>query len=314
VIYTVTLNPAIDRILEIDTFQLDGVNRIEGESRYAGGKGIDVSRALRELGSDSVALGFVGGYTGHEVAGRLGAEMVNCRFTLIDNETRTNIIVHCRSSGKVTSLNARGPDISSVELESFLKHLGHLYPPPSFFVCSGSVPPGVPSDIYRRLIEWARSHQIKVLLDATGLPFKEGIEATPFAIKPNRRELSDLVGRELNTIEDVVACAEKLHIQGISVVLVSLGAEGIVGLSDEGAFHALPPKVEVNSTVGAGDSAVAGFLIGQLGGFGLAEALRLAAAAGTAAALTSGTELCRREDFERLREQISVRKHAEHTS
>lgn len=305
-IYTVTLNPAIDRILEIEQFRPDEVNRVERESRYAGGKGIDVSRALKEMGWESVALGFMGGYTGHEVAGRLGAEGVNCRFTPIDNETRTNIIVHDRSSGKVTSLNARGPEISSGELESFLKHLDHLYPPPTFMVCSGSVPPGVPPDIYRSIIEWARPREGQVVLDASGAPLKEGIKAAPFAIKPNRRELSELVGWEVKTVEEAVGCAKELHADGISIVLVSLGPEGIVGVSDEGAYHAVPPEVEVNSPVGAGDSSVAGFLISQVQGSGLVESLRLAAAAGTAAVLTSGTELCRKEDVERIKHRIVV--------
>lgn len=305
-IYTITLNPAIDRILEIEEFSIDDVNRVEKESRYAGGKGIDVSRVLKELGWESVALGFMGGYTGHEVAGRLGAEGVNCRFTPIDNETRTNIIVHDRKGGKVISFSARGPEISSTELRSFLKHMDHLYPHPTYLVCSGSVPPGVPKDIYRLLIEWARPRNVKVFLDASGESLKQGIDALPFAIKPNQLELAELTGKEVNTVDEVVLVAKELHSRGISVVLVSLGPKGIVGISEEGAFLATPPKVEVNSPVGAGDSAVAGLLIAEVQGFGLVEAVKMAAAAGTAAVLTSGTELCRKEDVERIEEEVSV--------
>jgi 6-phosphofructokinase 2 len=307
-IYTVTLNPAIDRILEIEGFNVDEVNRVEKESRYAGGKGIDVSRALRELGWESVALGYMGGYTGHEVAGRLGAEGVICRLTPIDNETRTNIIVHDRKSGKVITFSARGPEISSSEFGSFLKHMDHLYPHPTYLVCSGSVPPGVPTNIYRLLIEWARPRNIKVVLDASGASLKEGIKALPFAIKPNQWELAELTERQVNTIEEVALTAKELHASGISVVLVSLGPRGVVGISSEGTYHATPPEVEVNSPVGAGDSAVAGFLISQVQGLGLAEAVKSAVAAGTAAVLTSGTELCRKHDVERIKKQVAVTK------
>ncbi|MFQ6671720.1 MAG: 1-phosphofructokinase [Candidatus Tectimicrobiota bacterium] len=305
-IYTVTLNPALDRTLEVEHLHWDEVNRVTREVRYAGGKGIDVSRALKELGWKSVALGFIGGYDGHEVAGRLGEEGVICRFTPITNETRTNIIVHDRSQGGVTALNAQGPEIAPHELASFLQHLDYLFPPPTYLVCSGSIPPGVPTDIYRRLIDWARPRGVKVVLDADGAALREGIAAAPFAIKPNRRELSRLIGKEVSTVQEAAASVRELYNGGIEVVLVSLGPDGMVGLSAEGAYHAMPPRVEVSSPVGAGDSAVAGFLAAQLQGYGLAEALRLATAAGTAAVLTSGTELCRRDDVERLERQVSV--------
>lgn len=305
-IYTVTLNPALDRTLVVDHLQWGDVNRVVEESRFAGGKGIDVSRALKELGWESVALGFIGGYGGHEVAGRLGEEGVICRFTPIANETRTNIIVHDRSKGTVTSINAQGPHIAPHELDSFLQHLDSLSPPPTYLVCSGSIPPGVPPNIYRLLIEWARPRAVKVILDADGAPLREGIEAVPFAIKPNRRELSGLVGKEMSTVEEVVVSARELHTGGIDVVLVSLGPDGLVGLSDEGVYHAVPPRVEVASPVGAGDSTVAGFLVAKLQGYGLAESVRVATAAGTAATLTSGTELCRNDDVRRLEQEVAV--------
>jgi 6-phosphofructokinase 2 len=307
VIYTVTLNPAIDRILEVESLKPGEVNRVERESRYAGGKGIDVSRALKELGWESVALGFLGGYGGYELAGRLAMEGVACRFTPISQETRTNVIIHDRSRSTVTSVNARGPEVSPAELENFLSQLDYLYPPPTYLVCSGSIPPGVPVDIYRRLIEWANERKVRAVLDASGEPLREGLKASPFAIKPNRRELQELVGRSLASLEDVLGCAGEIRAQGVEVVLVSLGPEGLIGLSAEGAFHGQPPEVEVQSPVGAGDSAVAGFLIGQLKGFGLEASVRLAVAAGTAAVLTSGTELCRRQDVLRLEKLVTVK-------
>ncbi len=305
-IYTVTLNPAIDRTLEVEHLTLDEVNRVDTESRYAGGKGIDVSRALKRLGWESVALGFIGGYGGHEVAGRLAEEGVICRFTPIADETRTNIFVHNLKSGEVTSLNARGPEIASNELESFLKHLDYLYPSPTYLICSGSIPPGVPANIYQQLIEWARKRKVKVVLDTHGEPLSEGIKAAPFSIKPNRRELNELFERKAVTNQEVLSYAQELHSGGIEIVMVSLGPDGIVGLSNEGAYHAVPPKVEVSSPVGAGDSSVAGFLVAQLQGFGLAESLRLAVAVGTAAVLTPGTELCRKDDVERLERLVTV--------
>lgn len=305
-IYTITLNPALDRIVEVEGLVPDDTNRIQRESRYAGGKGIDVSRVLRELGDDSIALGFVGGYDGLELEGRLIQEGVRTDFTKISEETRTNIIIFDRSRGTQTSLNAPGPTIKPHELALFFQKLEHLVPMPTMVVISGSIPPGVPVDIYARIIHSLKDQGVRVVLDADGEPLRRGVRALPFMIKPNIYELGRLVGGKLAEDSEVLEAARSIQRQGVEIVVVSLGGRGALAVSKEGSWRAVPPPVEVQSTVGAGDSLVAGFVYRLTRGAAIPECLRFGVACGTAAALTPGNELCHREDVHRLLPEVQV--------
>jgi 6-phosphofructokinase 2 len=304
VIYTVTLNPAMDRTLHVESLAPGQSTRVRREARYAGGKGIDVSRALREMGSDNVALGLVGGFGGKELEGRLLLDGVACRFSRIANETRTNIIIHDESNGAETALLARGPEVQPSELMDFLDVMEKL-PDMSFLVISGSLPPGLTPEVYSRIIAIGNERGARVVLDTAGDALRQGIRARPAVIKPNRSELAGLAGRELADVPAIIEyCAGLLD--WVATVLVSLGPDGIVMVTRGRVFHARPPKVAVKSTVGAGDCAVAGFVRGLETGEPAADALRRAVASGTAATLNAGTGLCRCADIDAILPQVAV--------
>jgi 6-phosphofructokinase 2 len=303
-IYTVTLNPALDRTLHVESLVPGQSTRIRREARYAGGKGIDVSRALREMGSDTTALGLVGGFDGKELEGRLLLDGVACRFTRIANETRTNIIIQDESNGAETALLARGPEVQPSELMDFLEVLADL-PDMSFLVVSGSLPPGLTPEVYSRMITIGKERGARVVLDTAGDALRQGIHARPSLIKPNRLELAELAGRELTDVRAIAEFCTSL-LDWVETVLVSLGADGIVMVTRRQILHAKPPKVAVKSTVGAGDCAVAGFVHGLAVGEPAAGALRRAVAAGSAATLNAGTGLCRCADVDAILAQVTT--------
>ena len=263
-IYTVTLNPALDRTLYVESLVPGQSTRIRREARYAGGKGIDVSRALREMGSDSIALGLIGGFDGKELEGRLLLAGVACRFTRIANETRTNIIIQDEPSGAETALLARGPEVQPSELMDFLDVMEKL-PDMSFLIISGSLPPGLTPEVYSRMVTVGNERRARVVLDTTGDALRQGIHARPAVIKPNRFELAELAGKELADVRAVSEYSASL-LDRVETVLVSMGADGIVMVTRDRVFHARPPNVNVRSTVGAGDCAVAGFVHGLAAG------------------------------------------------
>ncbi len=306
-IYTVTLNPALDRTFYVDKLIPYESIKVLREERYAGGKGIDVSRVIKQLGGESIAIGFLGGYTGREMEGRLLNEGVVGHFVWIKGETRTNVIVHTKEGGEEIRFNCPGPEVSPQELADLVHHCRHLRPKPEFVVISGSVPEGVDPIIYQELIILFESQGARVILDTYGEALKKGLPGTPFMIKPNRRELAGLVGRELPTIDDVVSAGEEL-LKYVKVVAVSLGPEGLVGITRKGTYHAVPPAVEAKNTVGAGDSAVAAMVLALKDGHDIPEVLRRGAAAGTASTLTTGTATIRLEDFHSVLERTTVRK------
>jgi len=303
-IYTVTLNPALDRTLYVEKLETRESNRVAREERYAGGKGIDVSRALLSMDVPSVALGLVGGFDGKEFEGRLLNEGIACDFTRISGETRTNIIVQETSTGEETALLARGPEIQPAELMNFVEKLERLADM-TMLVVSGSLPPGLSPEVYRRLVQIGTAKGVKTVLDSSGEGLRHGILARPAVIKPNREELSKLAGTELTDIPGIVRFCRTIQSQ-VSTILVSLGPDGIILVDKEQVLHARPPRVEVKSTVGAGDCSVAGFIKGLVNRESPSDCLRRAVAAGTAATLTPGTGLCQCEDIDRLMPQIKV--------
>jgi len=303
-IYTVTLNPALDRTLYVESLSPGQTTRIRHEERYAGGKGIDVSRALREMGSDNVALGLVGGFGGKELEGRLLLAGVACRFTHIANETRTNIIIQDEPSGAETALLARGPEVQPSELMDFLDVL-EKSPDMSLLVISGSLPPGLTPEVYSRMITIGNERGARVVLDTAGDALRQSIRARPAVIKPNRFELADLAGKALPDVRAISEYSTSL-LDWVETVLVSMGPEGIVMVTRHQILHARPPKVAVKSSVGAGDCAVAGFVHGLAIGETAAEALRRGVAAGSAATLNAGTGLCRCADVDALLPQVAV--------
>jgi 6-phosphofructokinase 2 len=304
-VYTITLNPALDRTLWVEKIQPDDSNRIEREERYAGGKGIDVSKVLTTFGVNNMALGFIGGFAGEEVEGRLLNEGISCDFIRISGETRTNIVVNDMSDRSQTVYGASGPEIKPYELMQIIHKVEKLEKP-DIVVISGSLPPGIHPEIYRKLVTIARNKGARVILDTDGDALKVGVKGLPEVIKPNIHELSRLVGTELKGIDEITRAALKVHKQGVKIVLVSMGAKGILLMSKNKRYLVSPPKVKVKNTIGAGDSAVAGFVYGLVKGKSLREALIYSVAAGTATTLRPGTALCQKDDFMKLIPKVKV--------
>lgn len=304
-IYTITLNPALDRTLWVKTINPDDCNRIENEQLYAAGKGIDVSKVLTKFGVNNKALGFVGGFAGEELEGLLINEGIACDFVRISGRTRTNIIVNDLGAGTQTLFNAKGPTITAYELMQIIHKIENLTDP-AFVVISGSLPMGVNPEIYRKIVEIVQGKGAKTILDTDGEALVVGLKGLPTIIKPNIHELSRLTGRTLEGLESVIGAAHEVRERGIAVVLVSMGEKGLLLVSDDGQYLVRPPTVEVKNKIGAGDSAVAGFVYGLSTGNDPIHSLTYAVAAGTATILQSGTALCTPHDFYRLQAKLVV--------
>ncbi len=305
-IATVTLNPSLDDHIMVDGLVVEETNRWVKRHRYAGGKGIDVSRAIHEMRGVSIAYGFIGGANGRAVEILLDEEGVLFNFTPIQQETRTNFIITDTRTNQQTRIGAPGPHISKSGLERFLKKMRNIRPSPDLVAVGGSVPPGVPASIYYDLIMGAKRFGVRIILDSAGQWLEEGIKANPYLIKPNVHEAEVLLKRELTTEEAIIEAALDLRGMGIEIVVISRGEEGIIASTKGNLFKAVPPPVKVRSAVGAGDCTIAGLSLKLAYGEPLMEACRLAVAMGTAAVLTPGTELCRRADVERLLPQIKI--------
>lgn len=303
---TVTLNPALDRTLWVKKIRPDDSNRIVRESRYAGGKGIDVSRVLTTMGVANKALGFVGGFTGDELEGRLLNEGIACDFVRIAGETRTNIIITDMDSGKQLIFNAEGPEIHPYELMNLMHKIEGLKQP-DIVVISGSLPRKINPEICRKIIEIAKGKGARVVLDTDGDALKVGLRATPDIIKPNVHELERLVDKSLETLEEILRAARDIRENGVETVLVSMGAKGMLLVGPDGVFHAEPPAVDIVNTIGAGDSAVAGYVYGLVNNFDPPTTLASAVAAGAATVIRPGTALCTPEDYADLRGRTAVR-------
>ena len=304
-IVTITLNPSLDRTVTVHGLMVDESNRWTSLRHYAGGKGIDVSRAIHEMGGQTIAYGFIGGPEGRILEVLLDEEGVPFSFTPIEQETRSNFIIADTKTSRQTIINAPGPRISKKELERFLRKI-RSYPNPDLVVVGGSVPPGVPANIYYDIVLEAKGSGVRSILDTAGQWLEEGIKAKPYLIKPNVHEAQGLLKVELTTEEAITKAALNLVETGIEVVVISRGKDGIIAATKEGVFKTVPPPVKVRSAVGAGDCTIAGLALKLAQGEHLVEACRLAVAMGSAAVLTPGTELAHRADVEKLLPQIKV--------
>ncbi|MHB0912814.1 MAG: 1-phosphofructokinase [Armatimonadota bacterium] len=293
-IATVTLNPALDKSIYLEKLHPNDTNRILKVETDAGGKGINVSRVLRELGSETLATGFLGGRTGGFIEHVLSSEGIPSDFVHTRAETRTNIAVQEASGAPPTTLNAPGPAITDAELAELFERARAAAKSASIVVFGGSVTEGVPKDVYQKLVAEVRAAGALPVLDSDGEPMKLGLQSHPFMIKPNRDEVARLTGIEIACDADAVRAAKALSAQA-EIVVISLGARGAVALTSDGAWKAVPPDVAVVSTVGSGDSMVAGILSVLERGGPMDEALALGSAAGAATAMTDGTGICKRE-------------------
>lgn len=305
-IATLTLNPSLDKSVTVDGLVIDEANRWTSFRRDPGGKGINVSRVVHELGGDTIAYGFIGGFDGEILRRLLKQQGVPFDFTSIRGEIRSNLIINDLKTRRQTRIDAPGPLISEKKLGDLVSKIKRIKPKPEFLVLSGSVPPGIPENIYREFIKVAKKQGIKTVLDSDDKWLKEGIKAKPNVIKPNLHEAEELLGMKLKNEAAIVQAVKTLLARGIEIVAISRGRDAFIISDGNEILKLIPPQVEVISTVGAGDSAVAGLVMKLSEGAGLQEAACLAVAAGTAAALTPGVELCHRKDVEKLLPLVKV--------
>jgi 1-phosphofructokinase len=310
-ICTVTLNPAYDKTVEVRDLVPHEVNVILSVRFDPGGKGINVSRVVQELGLPTVALGIIGGDTGLFINNYLEKRGIITRFVHVDQPTRTNLTVIDIGDPPATELNEPGPTIDEKVLLDVEKSILESLPDSKFFVFAGSLPKGCPDDTYCRLIDLVRRRGATAVLDTRDAALHEGVKAKPFMIKPNQFEAAALLGRKIETIEETAAACNDFLKQGIKVAIISLGARGAVMASEEGIFRGISPQVKVEGAagaVGAGDSLVAGVCAGILRGQPTSEAFRLGMACGTATATAPGTSLCKKEMVESFLPQIQIEK------
>ncbi|QSQ27534.1 1-phosphofructokinase [Pyxidicoccus parkwayensis] len=273
-IVTVSLNSAIDQTLECPGFTAGAVNRVTSETRTAGGKAINVAAFLAGGDLPITATGFLGADNTQVFEALFQERGILDRCLRLPGSSRVNIKVVDRMGGTVTDLNLPGLQVPDGALQKLTETLDALARDNSCFVLSGSLPAGMQEDAYATLTARLRSRGAIVVVDTSGAPLKHAVAAKPDFVKPNVHELSELLGRALSDRTEVVRAARQLHATGIELVVVSLGAEGAIFVDGEGALLAVPPRVEVASTVGAGDSMVAGVLSARLAGRSLEECAR----------------------------------------
>ncbi|MED9912679.1 MAG: 1-phosphofructokinase [Ruminococcus sp.] len=298
-IYTVTFNPAIDYIVHTGTMQVGQVNRSQGEELYFGGKGINVSFVLHELGLPSKALGFVAGFMGAAIEAGIQEQGIATDFVHLDSGfSRINVKI---KSGEETELNGQGPNISEAAVAELFEKLNQLQDG-DILILAGSIPNTMPADSYEKILAHLSDKKIKVVVDATKDLLLKVLPYHPFLIKPNNHELGELFGVTLHSIEEIATYAKKLQEMGAQNVLISMAGDGALLIDETGKQHVCGVcKGTVKNSVGAGDSMVAGFVAGSMHG-DYEAALKLGTAAGGATAFSEG--LAQRAEIERLLQQL----------
>ena len=307
-IYTVTLNPALDKTVEIPSLTVDAVNRITSMRTDPGGKGINVSKVIQKLGGASVAAGILGGDTGRAILSALTEMGLTTLFHFVEGETRTNMKIIDPDNHTNTDINEPGVTVSEEILEKLLEELLAKVTKEDIVVISGSMPKGSPKDTYYTWTKAFREKGAKVILDADGDLLKAGLKASPYLIKPNNHELGALTGRALETPEEIAeTAAELMKEYGIGKVVVSMGGDGAVYVTKDKTIYAEGLKVPVGSTVGAGDSVVAAHAVSEEEGKTLEETVRLSTAVGAANVMCSGTQAAEYEVVETLLPKVVFR-------
>ena len=306
-IVTLTMNPALDKSTSTHHVTPEDKLRCKELRIDPGGGGINVSRAIHRLGGESLPLYAAGGMNGQVLQKLLQAEGLQEYRLAIAEETRESFTVLEETTIRQYRFNLPGPELTKKEWQDILDLLSNLTPRPDYLVASGSLPPGVPDDFYVQLAKRVESWPVRFIVDTSGTPLQAVVEqcATVYLVKPNMGELAALVGRELEDDEDTLRAARELLGRcKIEVLVVSLGAGGVLLVTEDQATFQRAPTVPIRSKIGAGDSSVAGITLGLARGLSLLQAVRLGVAAGSATVMTPGTSLCRREDVERLFTQM----------
>lgn len=299
-IYTITLNPSIDYVMFTDRFETGVLNRAQTTYKFAGGKGINVSRVLKSLNTESTVLGFLGGFPGQFIKDKLQASNIQVDCVEVESDTRINVKLKGMSE---TEINAPGPDINEENIQQLMNKLKGLTSEDTV-VIAGSIPSSMPSDIYAHIAELCHERQIKFVVDAEKELLNSVLPYNPLFIKPNIVELEEMFNTTLTTDDAIYEAAKRLLDKGAQMVFVSMGGDGAMLVTEEQCLKAMVPKGQVVNTVGSGDSTVAGMVAGLTNGLSLTSAFRQAIACGTATAFTE--DLATNEEIQEIIYQIQI--------
>lgn len=299
-IYTVTFNPSIDYVMFVDDFKIDGLNRAQDTNKFAGGKGINVSRVLKTLGVDSTALGFAGGFPGDFIAQTLKDSDIHTNFVQVEEDTRINVKL---KTGQETEVNAQGPNVTEAQFQSLLNQIKETSDKDTVIV-AGSVPKSIPSDAYAQIAKITRQTGAQLVVDAEKDLVETVLEYQPLFIKPNKDELEVMFNTSVKNDEDVIKYAKQILEKGAQSVIVSLGGDGAIYVDHQQSIKAVNPKGEVINTVGSGDSTVAGMVAGLATGLSVQDAFKQAVASGTATAFDA--DLATKEAIENIKSQVTI--------
>ncbi|MCY9164711.1 1-phosphofructokinase [Bacillus atrophaeus] len=299
-IYTVTLNPSVDYIVHVEDFIVGGLNRSKYDTKYPGGKGINVSRLLNRHHVPSKALGFVGGFTGEYIKSFLKQEKLETAFSEVKEDTRINVKL---KTGDETEINGQGPSITNEDFNTFLEQFSALKEE-DIVVLAGSIPSSLPQDTYEKIAKACQKQGARVVLDISGEALTKAADMKPLLMKPNHHELGEMFNTTIETVEQAVPYGKKLVEQGAEHVIVSMAGDGALLFTKDAVFFANVPKGKLVNSVGAGDSVVAGFLAGVSKQLPLEEAFRLGVTSGSATAFSE--ELGTEEFVQQLLPEVQV--------
>ena len=305
-ILTVTLNAAIDKRYVVEEVRTGEVNRVKECVYTPGGKGLNVSKPAAIYGAEVTATGFVGGHAGHYIEDALEPFGIKSAFYHMEAESRSCINIWDEKNQLQTEFLEPGFTVTEADFERFLEHFQGLAADADVVTISGSVPKGLDGTAYQRMVKLVREAGKPVILDTSGKLLEQGIKAVPTMIKPNLDEIRMLTGKDCTDPEEIIEAAKVLHGRGIRIVTVSLGGDGAVVVSDEGAYRARVPRIHAVNTVGCGDSMTAGFALGLSEGLSIRDTLQKASAVSAAAAMREETGFFVKEDMERLLPQIEI--------
>lgn len=306
-IYTITLNPAVDKELVVPAIELDTVLRSTKATLDYGGKGFNVSRMLISLGSRSVALGFAGGHNGELLRDGLESLGIETDFVWVDGETRVNVSIVSEVSDHYVKVNEPGPVISPARYEALMSKVAVLAKPGDWWVLAGSLPPGVLQSAYADLIKKIQGSGARVVLDTSGEALRLGCSAQPFLVKPNDIEAEQLTGLPVGNPAESTMAAKAMQKRGVANVVLSLGKAGALLVDEQEVWWAASPQIEERNPIGAGDSLVGGLVWGLSENLSKSEALRWGVACGAATASLSGTAVGSRPFVEELLPQVELR-------
>lgn len=305
-ITTISLNPSIDHTVYVDHFVEGGLNRVSGTHSVPAGKGINVALTASALGVDAECIGFMYRDGSKEFEKRLMINSTAYNFVWCEGRVRTNVKVIDRSTGSMTEINESGEPVTEAALKSMADLVTLHAENTDYLVLAGSLPPGCPVDYYRTLIQNVEGLGCRCILDADGERMRLGLEATPFMIKPNLFELEMMADRKLSSLQEIRQAAKSCVEKGIELVAVSLGEKGAILMNDDECYYAHGLKVDVKSTVGAGDAMVAGLACGCMGEYDLEETLRMGMACGTARTMTEANRVIEKATYEMLKGGIEI--------